>query len=101
MSDNSQLDLSGYKQAKSAAKATRKKLAEIAKSIGQDPEIEMTLREEDGSYVLYWEGGPYNWAFDVGGTDNSLVGMKFTGSLDNDDMWIEPKTSYALTFGNY
>ena len=95
------LDLSEYSQAKSAAKASREELAEIAEMLGQDPNIEITLREEDGAYVLYWEGGPHNWAVDLAGTDNTLVGRRFTGSLDNSELYIEPKHTFAMVFGNY
>jgi len=95
------VDLSEYSQAKSAAKAVRNTIRQIADDFGQSPDVEVTLKEEGDSYVLYWEGGFSNWAVDALG-GSGLVGSHIEGQLDYDDsMWVEAKYSFALEFGNY
>ena len=95
------VDLSEYSQAKSAANAVRDTIREIAEDFGQSPEVEVTLKNEGDSYILYWEGGFANWAVDALG-GSGLVGGYIDGQMDYDDsMWIEAKYSFALEFGNY
>lgn len=101
MNEIATVDLSAYSQAKSAANAMQNLIEQIAEDIGQSPEIEVTLKDEGGKYVLYWEGGPANWAVDAMG-GSGLVGAHVDGQLaKNNDMWVEPKNTFAIEFGNY
>ena len=82
------VDLSEYSQAKSAAIAVKGIIEDIAEDFGQSPNMEVTLKDEGNSYVLYWEGGFANWAVDALG-GSGLVGAYIDGQMDYDDsMWI-------------
>lgn len=101
MNDIGTVDLSAYTQAKSAANAMRNLIEKIAEDIGQDPDLEVNLKDEGEKYVLYWEGGPYNWAVDALGGEG-IVGTHVNGQLaKNNAVWVEPKNTFAIEFGNY
>lgn len=99
---NNQIDISGYSQAKSAAKAVKGQIEEIARTMGQQPDIEITLREEDGAYVLYWEAGPHYWTMKMTG-EQPVWGAhpEVVGWREVSGFYAEPKNSFALVFGNY
>lgn len=67
MAPNEAIDMSEYKTAHGAAKAAGRKIEEIAEeTLGQDPDLEVTVEKRDGRFgerwVVSWPGGPYNWA---------------------------------------
>lgn len=97
---NEALDVSKYSQAKSAANAIEKRLSKLAEEVyGQNPDIEITLKDEGDQYVLYWDAGPHYWPTKLTGEEPLYNVTGFTKR--NDDIWIEPKNSCALSFGNY
>lgn len=94
-----QLDLSEYKSASGAAKATGRTLREVAEEIGQDPELEVTVEKRDGSWVVNWEGGPFEWAIRLTGGE-AIFGAEpeVTGFRDTDGYLAECKNRSTLVF---
>jgi len=97
---NEALDVSQYSQAKSAANAIQKRISELAEEVyGQNPSLEITLKDEGDQYVLYWDAGPMDWPIKLTGEEPIYNVTGFTER--NSEIWIEPKNSCALSFGNY
>ena len=76
-----------------------------AKTLGQEPDIEVIVRDEGDKTVLYWEAGPEYWALKVTG-EQSIFGNKpmydsFPEIPDDDSIWVECKNSFAIEFGTY
>ena len=93
------VDVSGYKTAAGAAKATAKKIREFAELQGHDPELEVTCQNEDGVWIVYYEAGPYNWAPEMTGGVGFYKGEpQIQGLLDGEGFGVECEYSFALAF---
>jgi hypothetical protein len=94
------VDVSDYKTAHGAAQAAADVVRDFARTLGHDPDTEVTCRKEDsGAWVVYYEAGPNNWAYDMTGgggfygTDPQIAGL-----LNADGFDVECKYSFALAF---
>lgn len=72
------IDLAEYKTAHGAAKATGRKIEEIADDLGQDPDLEVTVEKREGRFgerwVVSWPGGPFDWATVLCGGESLFAG---------------------------
>lgn len=113
MADNDATDLSEYKSAHGAAKAAGRKIEEIAETLDQDPDLEVTVEKRDGRFgehwVVSWPGGPYNWATTLTRGENLFVGEmprlrkgennpQITGFFGSDGFDIECENGTTLAF---
>lgn len=97
MSD--QLNLSSYETAEEASKAFEEKLKEIAEDMGQKPDLEVTRDKRDGVWIVFWDGGPWEWAIKITGGVPILAGEpEIIGFRENDDVDIECKNRHAVSF---
>jgi len=94
------LDVSEYDDAGELASDLQELIREAAEVLGQDPKLEVSLLEKEDKYVLYWEGGPWEWAPDFTGGEN-IMGAQLTGITRNSGVWLECKNSFALVMGEY
>lgn len=104
------IDLSGYKSAAGAAKATRDYLQQYAEALGQKESEVILQRPEEherGAWAVMWEAGPYNWATSVTGGE-SITGAAHPefgrGEAEIEGLWshehltIECGYSFSLEF---
>jgi hypothetical protein len=92
------IDLSGYTTKAGAAKALYEHLRKCAKAEGQDPDIEVIIKNPEEAaahgvghcWWVCWEAGPYMWA----------VGFSLTGLARNFDAgwYTEPHYGCDLCF---
>lgn len=61
-------------------------LRHVARSWGQDPDIETFMRDERGQWRVSWESGPYSWA---------IVASEALGQVG---IFAEPHYSFDLCF---
>lgn len=94
------IDLASYDSKEELATDLRDLVKESSDAIGQDADLEVTLKEEDGSFYLYWDGGPWNWAVDLVGGEN-ILGTVLTGLTTRSSVYVEAQTKHALVIGEY
>jgi len=93
------VDVSDYKTAHGAAKAAARVVRDFARTLGHDPEIEVTCRKEGDAWVVYYEGGPANWAYNMTGGEGFYGGdPQIAGLINTDGFDVECKYSFALAF---
>lgn len=95
-----QLDLSEYKSASGAAKATGRTLRKIAEDLfNQDGDLEVTVDKRDGNWIVNWEGGPFEWAVEmVGGEPIFGAEPEITGFQETDGFGVDCKNRSTLVF---
>jgi len=90
--------------AQSVAQQLTEYVESQAEQLGQSPEIEITCREEDGHWKIYWEGGVENWAYAVSaglgvyGIDKDALPVD---PMEISGVWVEPEYSFVLEIGEY
>lgn len=97
----SQLDLSEYKSASGAAKATGEQIRDIAAHIfDQDPDLEVTVEKRDGNWIVNWEGGPFEWAIKLTGGEPISISAEpeITGFYESNGFDVECKNRSTLVF---
>jgi len=109
------VDVSGYKTAAGAAKATHEALQEWADFMGYDPEAVALYDRDDtqdkrgtDAWCVAWEGGPYEWANALSGgtTLTGFAGSTMTydgdpevaGLTSGDGFDVECHYSFDLLF---
>lgn len=114
-----QKDVSNYKTAAGAAKATANALREWAEFYGYDPDAinvynpDETQRKRDmhgdvDCWTVSWEGGPYEWAVALTGGEwigwNDVPGHggdpEVTGLLESSEFGVECYYSFDIQFYN-
>lgn len=102
--DEEQLDVSGYKTPRGAAIATARRVRGLAEVLGHDPDVEVTVQKREGRlgdrYVVFYEGGPADWAIKLTGGEAAYVGVEpeVEGLLDGAGFHVECEYSFALAF---
>ena len=89
-------DAAKFKTKAGAAKALYKALCKLAKAMGQDPDIEVSLYTPEQSFArgyttgwqVQWEAGPYQWA----------IGASFQVANHKAGWYTEPYYSFDLCF---
>ena len=107
------LDLTKYKTAKGAATKLHEFLREKSAALGQNPDIEVFMRqhqdqqgnEQAGRWLVSWEAGPYEWAICLSGGDSMYAAEleNYSGKTQvkmfGSPHWIaEPYYSFDLVF---
>jgi len=93
------VDVSGYKSASGAAKATAEKVREIAEMCGHNPEVEVLCEKRGDRWVVFYEAGPSAWATKLTG-GRGVLGSEpeIQGLLDGAGFHVECEYSFALAF---
>lgn len=94
------IDVSTYDSAEVLASDLEELVKEAAEVLAQDPDLEVSLQEEDGSFYLYWDAGPVGWAIDLLGGEN-VLGTALMGLRASSSLYVEAKTKQAIVVGSY
>lgn len=93
------VDVSGYKSASGAAKATAEKVREIAEACGHNPDVEVLCEKRGDRWVVFYEAGPSGWATKLtGGLGILGSDPEIQGLLDGEGFHVECEFSFALAF---
>ena len=93
------VDLSDCESAAEAATQAVKTIKEIADSMGQKPDLEVTVDQRGEAWVIFWEGGTHEWAVKmVGGIGVLSREPEIQGIRENDQVNMECKNGSAISF---
>lgn len=93
------IDISGCESAEDAAETVGQQIKAVAESIGQKPDLEVTVKEKGENWLVAWPGGPFDWAIKLTGGEPIIAGdPEITGFRETVGFDAECKNGSTLVF---